>query len=412
MKFNTVIMGGGLSGLTCGIALAQAGQRVAIVATGQSSLHFASGSFDLLGYDSEGKAVENPVEAINTLPESHPYKKVGDVEKLAAQAQELLAAAGIKTTGKAGKNHNRLTPLGAVKPTWLTMEDYITIDGDKINYKQVALMNIIGYLDFPTKFIADGLRKLGAEVEVKPITLPELNEARKSPTEMRATNIAKVLASEAIVKRLASEINAKAGNAEAILLPAVLGIKNSELAQLLKEQVNKPIHFVATIPPSVPGTRMQALLRKRFEALGGTFLNGDKAVKGEISGTKLNSIETEKLVGTRLEADNFVLATGSFMGRGIVSDYEKVYEPVLGADVDFIADRAQWTRDNVWEAQPYMEFGVKTDAQLHVMKQGKPLSNTYAAGQVLSGNNKVKLASGEGVDMLTALTVANNILNK
>lgn len=412
MKFNTVIMGGGLSGLTCGIALAQAGQRVAIVATGQSSLHFASGSFDLLGYDSEGKAVENPVEAINALPESHPYKKVGDVEKLAAQAQDLLAAAGVKTTGKAGKNHNRLTPLGAVKPTWLTMEDYITIDGDKINYKQVALMNIIGYLDFPTKFIADGLRKLGAEVEVKPITLPELNEARKSPTEMRATNIAKVLASEAIVKRLASEINAKAGNAEAILLPAVLGIKNSELAQLLKEQVNKPIHFVATIPPSVPGTRMQALLRKRFEALGGTFLNGDKAVKGEISGTKLNSIETEKLVGTRLEADNFVLATGSFMGRGIVSDYEKVYEPVLGADVDFIADRAQWTRDNVWEAQPYMEFGVKTDAQLHVMKQGKPLSNTYAAGQVLSGNNKVKLASGEGVDMLTALTVANNILNK
>lgn len=412
MKFNTVIMGGGLSGLTCGIALAQAGQRVAIVATGQSSLHFASGSFDLIGYDSEGKAVENPVEAINALPESHPYKKVGDVEKLAAQAQDLLAAAGVKTTGKAGKNHNRLTPLGAVKPTWLTMEDYITIDGDKINYKQVALMNIIGYLDFPTKFIADGLRKLGAEVEVKPITLPELNEARKSPTEMRATNIAKVLASEAIVKRLASEINAKAGNAEAILLPAVLGIKNSELAQLLKEQVNKPIHFVATIPPSVPGTRMQALLRKRFEALGGTFLNGDKAVKGEISGTKLNSIETEKLVGTRLEADNFVLATGSFMGRGIVSDYEKVYEPVLGADVDFIADRAQWTRDNVWEAQPYMEFGVKTDAQLHVMKQGKPLSNTYAAGQVLSGNNKVKLASGEGVDMLTALTVANNILNK
>ncbi|MBQ0119642.1 MAG: anaerobic glycerol-3-phosphate dehydrogenase subunit B [Bacteroidales bacterium] len=412
MKFNTVIMGGGLSGLTCGIALAQAGQRVAIVATGQSSLHFASGSFDLLGYDSEGKAVENPVEAINALPESHPYKKVGDVEKLTAQAQDLLAAAGIKTTGKAGKNHNRLTPLGAVKPTWLTMEDYITIDGDKINYKQVALMNIIGYLDFPTKFIADGLRKLGAEVEVKPITLPELNEARKSPTEMRATNIAKVLASEAIVKRLASEINAKASNAEAILLPAVLGIKNSELAQLLKEQVNKPIHFVATIPPSVPGTRMQALLRKRFEALGGTFLNGDKAVKGEISGTKLNSIETEKLVGTRLEADNFVLATGSFMGRGIVSDYEKVYEPVLGADVDFIADRAQWTRDNVWEAQPYMEFGVKTDAQLHVMKQGKPLSNTYAAGQVLSGNNKVKLASGEGVDMLTALTVANNILNK
>ena len=195
-----------------------------------------------------------------------------------------------------------------------------------------------------------------------------------------------------------------------MLLPAVLGIKESKLAQLLKEQVSKPMHFVATIPPSVPGTRMQALLRKRFEALGGTFFNGDKAVKGNLQGQSLKSIETEKLVGTKLEADNFVMATGSFMSRGLVSDYEKVYEPVLGVDVDYIADRTQWTRDNAFEAQPYMEFGVKTDDQLHVMINGKALNNAYAVGSLLSGNNKIKLASGEGVDMLTALAVARNIL--
>lgn len=410
MKFNTIVLGGGLSGLTCGIALAQAGQKVAIVATGQSSLHFASGSLDLLGFDAQGNAVSNPIEAINTLPEGHPYKKVNDLEALAAEAQQLLADAGIKTSGKATANHNRLTPVGAIKPAWLTLDDYLTLDGDKLPYKTVALMNVIGFLDFPTKFIADGLRKLGAEVEIKPITLPELNEARKSPTEMRATNIAKVLGNEDIVKRLAVEINTKAGNADVVLLPAVLGIKDSKLAQLLKDEVNKPIHFVATIPPSVPGTRMQALLRKRFEALGGTFFNGDKAVSGYFSGNTLKSIETEKLEGTKLEAENFVMATGSFMSRGLVSDYVKVYEPVLGVDVDYIADRAQWTRDNVFEAQPYMEFGVKTDAQLHVVKDGNTVVNTYAVGALLSGNNKVKLASGEGVDMLTALAVAKNIL--
>ncbi|MCQ2287590.1 MAG: anaerobic glycerol-3-phosphate dehydrogenase subunit B [Muribaculaceae bacterium] len=412
MKFNTVIMGGGLSGLTCGIALAKAGQKVAVVATGQSSLHFGSGSLDLLGYDAQGAVVTNPVEAIKALPESHPYNKVGDVAAAAAQAQTLLAEAGIKVNGRATANHNRLTPIGAVKPAWLTLDEYLTFDGDKLQCKKVALMNIIGYLDFPTKFIAEGLRKMDVEVEVKPITLHELNEARKSPTEMRATNIAKVLGNEELVMHLAAEINSKAGDADMVLLPAVLGIKNDALAQLLKEQVRVPMHFVATIPPSVPGTRMQALLRKRFEALGGTFLNGDRAVKGTFAGSMLKSIETEKLEGTKLEAENFVLATGSFMGRGLVSDYEKVYEPVLGLDVDYIADRTQWTRDNVFEAQPYMEFGVKTDAQLHTVKDGKVLANVYAVGQVLSGNNKVKLASGEGVDMLTAITVANNIIKK
>lgn len=412
MKFDTIVMGGGLSGLTCGIALAEAGQNVAIVATGQSSLHFGSGSLDLLGFDTEGNPVTNPLESINSLPQGHPYKKVGDVSLLAAQAQKLLEDAGIKTSGKATLNHGRLTPLGAVKPAWLTLNEYLTVEGGKLPWTKVALMNIIGYLDFPTKFIADGLKNMGTEVDVKPITLPELNEARKSPTEMRATNIAKVLGNEDIVLRLAAEINSKAGDAQAVLLPAVLGIKNDMLAQLLAKQVGKPMHFVATIPPSVPGTRMQALLRKRFEALGGTFLNGDRAVAGEIAGDSLKSISTEKLEGTKLEARNYVLATGSFMSRGIVSDYEKVYEPVLGLDVDYIADRAQWTRDNVFDAQPFMEFGVKTDDTLRVSKDGKTLVNVYAVGQVLSGNNKVKLASGEGVDMLTALSVAHNITKK
>ena len=226
---------------------------------------------------------------------------------------------------------------------------------------------------------------------------------------MRATNIAKVLGNEEIVKRLAGEINAKACNAEVVLLPAVLGIKNSALAQLLKEQVSKPVHFVATIPPSVPGTRLQALLRKR---LGGTFFPGDKVVAGEISGDTLKSVETEKLVGTKLVADNFVLAAGSFMSRGLASDYVKVYEPIMGLDIDYIADRAAWTKDDTFEAQPYMEFGVKTNAQFQVSKDGATLTNTYAVGAILSGNNRIKLANGEGVDMLTALTVANNILKK
>ena len=95
MKFNTVIMGGGLSGLTCGIALAQAGQKVALVATGQSSLHFASGSLDLLGYDAQGNSVKNPVAAIDQLPEGHPYKKVGDAKALAAWLKALPKPAAI-----------------------------------------------------------------------------------------------------------------------------------------------------------------------------------------------------------------------------------------------------------------------------------------------------------------------------
>ena len=58
MSFDTIIIGGGLSGLTAGIALAKAGQQVALAAAGQSTLNYFSGSFDLLGYNAEGKKLD------------------------------------------------------------------------------------------------------------------------------------------------------------------------------------------------------------------------------------------------------------------------------------------------------------------------------------------------------------------
>ena len=128
MKFDYIIIGGGLSGLTCGIRLSQAGKKVAIISAGQSTLHFGSGSLDLLGYDNEGNIADNPLDAIGRLNENHPYRKIGTerIERLAEEAKALLDDCGIHTTGTAQKNHYRITPMGFLKPTWLTLENYAT----------------------------------------------------------------------------------------------------------------------------------------------------------------------------------------------------------------------------------------------------------------------------------------------
>lgn len=58
----------------------------------------------------------------------------------------------------------------------------------------------------------------------------------------------------------------------------MFGFENPVIMQWLKEMVPAKIVFIGTTPPSVPGIRTQRLLKKAFEAAGGTFLMGDEAL--------------------------------------------------------------------------------------------------------------------------------------
>lgn len=48
MKFDNIVIGGGMAGLSAALRLVEAGQKTLLMASGQSALHFSSGSIDLL----------------------------------------------------------------------------------------------------------------------------------------------------------------------------------------------------------------------------------------------------------------------------------------------------------------------------------------------------------------------------
>ena len=411
MKMDTVIIGGGLSGLACGISLAKRGKRVTIVASGQSTMLFNGGSMEMLGYI-DGKAVEKPLEAIASLPESHPYRKIGAdrIASLAERVKLLFTDSGIDMTGSANANHWRITPMGIAKPAWLTLSDHMRIDDlNQLPAKRLALMCIRGYFDQPNAMLAQGLKNLGFEVDMIEFTTDDITALRRSPSEMRATSLAKHLVSNNALQRVANEFNKLAGEADMVLMPSVFGQNDSSDFQLLQSRVNKPLRLVTTLPPSVAGMRMMTQLRHYFKMLGGTYLMGDSAVSGTFDGDRLTSITTAKLADMPLKADHFVLATGSFISRGLRADFERVYEPVLGVDVDADADPEKWTRFGVLEPQAYFGYGVATDNQLRCLKQGKPIQNLRAIGSVLSGHDAVKMGDGTGVSLLTAIAAADHI---
>lgn len=413
MKSDCIIIGGGLSGLTAAITLAEAGQKVTVVSAGQSSLHFGSGSLGLIGYNKEGQEVNNPLEAISSLDEKHPYNKVGteNIPVLAREAKALLDRCDIKTTGVVETNHYRLSPMGVPIPAWLTLDDMEALASkEELKGKKITLVNIAGFLDLPYHYTLDNLTKAGAICSYKIIQLEEFDFARKSPTEMRASNLAKVIHDKGITDKLAVAISHVAGDADVVLLPAITGLKDAQLSEELRRKVNTPVKFIATMPPSVPGIRILELMRKRLYALGGRILIGDKAIEGRFKDNKLVEIKTAHLPEEILTADNFILATGSFMSQGLISDYSHVFEPVLGLDVDSLENRNDWYNENVLKAQPYMDFGVATDADLHAIKNGKTIENLFVTGSILSGHNNIKLADGEGVSMLTAMYAAKKIV--
>lgn len=150
------------------------------------------------------------------------------------------------------------------------------------------------------------------------------------------------------------------------------------------------------------GLSMHQTPRAEYVALGGTVLAGDLVKDGIFENGILKGIHTAKLGKTAIYADNFILSTGKFFSKGLISTMSRVYEPVFGCDVEYVSDRSKWVSQDFFADQPFMAFGVKTDEKGCVSIDGKTVSNLYAAGEILCGEN---------VDIVeSALKICRNLI--
>lgn len=326
MKFDTIIIGGGLAGLVCGLRLQKNGQKCAVVAAGQNAMHFFSGGFGLLSRLDDGTRVDEPLKAIPSLDAAHPYSKIG-AEKIAAYDNEikaLLKEVGIPVEGDATRNRYVISASGALKPAWLTVEDIasVTDKTEKIGSKAL-IINVEGFLDFNTSFIAESLEKRGTACRIAAVTTDEIRRLRQNPSEMRATNIARLLDKEEVRTKLTGAIKALVNDEDCIILPAVFGLKDNAAGKQIAKELKIKTLFVGTLPPSVPGIRYQMALKTAFEAAGGTFLKGDEAVGAEFDGDKVSAVRTANMGDILLTGENYILASGSYFGHGLISDSEK-----------------------------------------------------------------------------------------
>ena len=372
MRFDTVIIGGGLAGLTAGISLQEAGQKVAIVSAGQNAMHFFSGSFEQAG----------PVR-----------------ERVSA----LFAAAGVRTNAIDGL---QLMHMGKFQPVSLTLED-VTVFPEEHIAEKALIVNFTGFHDFYCTFLAETLEKAGTACRIRFVRLPEMEHLRTSPSEMRSVNIARVL--DEYWEKAVSDIRILLGDEDLIILPQVFGLKDASVLDKIRTALPARVAFVGTMPPSVPGIRTQMLLKRRFEVLGGTFLMGDEVTSAALHEGIVSSITTRNLDTARLFADHFILASGGYFSKGLAATPTQVYEPLFGLDIDYPAERKDWYDADFFAEQPFMDFGVKTDASLQAIKDGETVKNLFCIGSVLGGTRKEEFGTAAGLAIRTAFTVVDTI---
>src|SRR4029078_8927656 len=174
----------------------------------------------------------------------------------------------------------------------------------------------------------------------------------------------------------------------------------------LERALGRPVFEIPTLPPSVPGMRVFAILREALRRAGGTVILNNIVVGAEREGDKVSAVRVR--VGLREErrgADWVVLATGGFASGGaeLPSDWP-AREVGLGLPVSGVPEAGEPRfGPEYFGAHALARAGVAVDGELRPGDGGgeRLLGNVLVAGATLAGAEPWKEKSGDGISLAT-----------
>jgi glycerol-3-phosphate dehydrogenase subunit B len=363
---------------------------------------------DLLGYTPDGEGpVTDPYAAMSDLPDSHPYQTVGveTVRESMDLFDEVTEYRGSHT------ETNALLPThgGTVKPT----ARYPTgaAAGLASDDRGVLLVGLESMVDFDAPHVAAHLNSAGVPFDVRGVTIQfpgDLNADAKVTRYAKlldtngdvAVRGRKVGARDALAQRVNSEHNGE----PRVGFPAILGDDHTDAVRAtLEEKIGADVFEVPMGPPSLPGLRLEDALFEALDESGASFETGNPVVDYEADGD-IERVFIEKN-GSEIpySADQYILATGGLVGKGIESDRENVTEPIFDCHIDHADDRYEWFDNDAFGDHPFAGFGVETDTELRPLTESESVQfdNLRAAGSILGGYDFAAEKSGSGVSIAT-----------
>jgi glycerol-3-phosphate dehydrogenase subunit B len=413
IREDVIVIGGGLAGSVAAIEAAETGASVRLVTYKKSTLRHASGLIDVLGYNGSDDPITDPFAALENLPADHPYSVAGE----AAVHDGLDRFDEIVGDSYQGDHTdtNALIPTfgGAVKPT--ARYPAAAAAGIASDDRPMLIIGFEEMTEYNGSMLADHLEAAGVPFDVEGV---ECSFPGEYVNDSRVTRFAKRLDINENVEyegrttgareALANEIEPHVGDAERVGLPAFLGDDHTdEVRTDLERHLGVDVFEIPMGPPSYPGIRLSDQLKDAVDEAGvrisaGNPVVGFEAEDGEIQSVTVDSKGRE----VPYHADEYVLATGGLVGKGIDSGREEgVTEPIFDCHIPHPEDRYDWFDKEAFGDQPFAHFGVVVDETMRPLSadDAPEFDNLRAAGAVIGGADTVAEKSQSGVSLATAV---------
>ncbi|TQQ83311.1 glycerol-3-phosphate dehydrogenase subunit GlpB [Halonotius terrestris] len=410
---DVIVIGGGLAGSIAALEAADSEASVRLITYKKSTLRHASGLIDVLGYLDEEEPVADPFSAVSKLPDDHPYSIAGEAA-IRDGLDRFDEAVGDTYQG----NHtdsNALVPTfgGAVKPT--ARYPAAAAAGLASDSREMLVVGFEEITDYNASMLADHLAAADVPFAVDGV---ELNFPGTYANDSRVTRFAKRLDNDEDVEydgqtmgareALADAVKPHVGDAERVGFPAFLGDEHTaEVRSDLERHLGVDVFEIPMGPPSFPGMRLADQMKDALDEAGVHISAGNPVIDYETDGDEIDAVIVDSK-GREVPhyAEEFVLATGGLVGKGIDSDRDgTVEEPIFDCHIPHSEDRYDWFEQEAFGDQPFAHFGVRIDEGMRPLDaDGNPeFPNLRAAGAVVGGTDTVTEKSQSGVSLTTGV---------
>jgi glycerol-3-phosphate dehydrogenase subunit B len=416
MTRRAVVVGGGLAGLVAGVRLAREGVAVSVVSRGAGGLALSQGTVDVLGYAPE--RVASPRDGLAAFaaghPE-HPYARIpaGVVEEAVAWFREVVP--GVRLVGDLARNMLLPSPVGAARPTALAPAAMAA--AELREGLRLAVVGLAQLKDTFPRLVAENLERAdlpaGASVRARALRLE--TEAWRDRPDAGGLSYARALDHAEYRAGLAADLRPLIEPGETVGMPAVVGIRrHAEAWDHLQELLGAPMAEIPTLPPSIPGMRLQEELIGALRAAGGRLVLGPEVVGVEGERGRIRAVLVRDSARTRaVPADAAVLATGGFASGGLELDsFGVLRETVAGLPVSGPVGDGPALSPRHLDHQPLYTAGVPVDEAARPLdERGMPVwENLHAAGAIVAGAEPWREKSGEGIAIAGGYLAASAIL--